>query len=407
MNRENFKVYKVNIIGAGFSGLVTAISLASRFKGEDIVLTERNDRVGKKILSTGNGQCNLTNANISASRYHGASYDFINGVLANFSNEFFIKFLNDLGVYTVLDGDKYYPMSKQASSVLDALRFKVESLKINVKTNSVAIGTNREKYFVVTLENGEKIYSENLIIATGGKSAKYTGSDGIGYNLAKSFGHTVTDLYPSLVQLKCNLNSIKGLKGLKQYSRVTAIVNGKKVYSTEGDVLFTDYGVSGNAIFSVSAYLAGEKDKSVNIDLCPSISESELVEFLRNKIKNCGYLKVEDLFSGIINKKVACAILKNALNVDFNNSISSVDVIKAVRLVKNFTLAVIGDTGFDNSQVTRGGVNTLEVDSKTLQSKIVKGLYFVGEILNVDGDCGGFNLQWAFSSALTVANSIK
>ena len=407
MNRENFKVYKACIIGDGFSGLVTAIALANRFKGEDIILLERNDRVGKKILSTGNGQCNLTNLNLSADKFHGAENGFVDSVLADFSNDFLIKFFKNLGVYTVLDGDKYYPMSKQASAVLDALRFKVNALNVNVKLNSLAIGTNRENNFVTTLENGEKIYSQNLVIATGGKSAKHTGSDGNGYNLAKSFGHSVTLLYPSLVQLKCNANSIKGLKGLKQFSSVTSVVDGKSVYFTTGDVLFTDYGVSGNAIFQVSSYLAGEKNKSIVIDLCPSITESELTKFLNEKIKNCAYLKLEDLFAGVINKKVAFAVLKNSLNADLSSDIKNVDVVSAVKAVKNFTLNIIGDTGFDNSQVTRGGVSVESVDNKTMQSKLVKGLYFTGEILNVDGDCGGYNLQWAFSSALAVANSIK
>ena len=406
MNRENFKVYKANIIGGGFAGMVLAIALAKEFGGDNIMLLEGNDRLGKKVLSTGNGQCNITNKNVLCGHYHGNNINFENNVLSEFSQQFLISFFKDLGLYIMPDGDKYYPLSRQASSVLDALRFKISSLKINVKLNSKAIGTNREKYFITTLENGEKIYSENLIIATGGKSAKHTGSDGNGYNLAKSFNHNITPLYPSLVQLKCDKEQIKGLKGLKQYSKLSGEIGGKIVCQTEGDVLFTDYGVSGNATFYVSAYLSGKQNKSVIIDLCPQIDKNELIDFLNYKVKNCSYLKIEDLFSGIINKKVALAVLKNKFDVRFDDDVSKINVVKAVEAVKNFKLAVLGDTGFDNSQVTRGGVDVVNVDDKSMQSKLVKGLYFAGEILDVDGDCGGYNLQWAFSSAMAVAKSI-
>ena len=407
MNRENFKVYKANIIGAGFSGLITAIELAKRFGGENIILTERNDRVGKKICVTGNGQCNISNTQISIDKYHGDNPNFASSVLADFPCELLRDYFKNLGVLTVVDGDKVYPLSKQATSVLDALRFKLNSLKVNLKLNSVAIGTNRENYFVTTLSNGEKIYSENLILATGGKSAKHTGTDGTGYNLAKSFGHSVTKLYPSLVQLKSNDKIIKGLKGLKQYSKVTALVDGKQACSVTGDLLFTDYGVSGNAVFSVSSYLAGKENKLLIIDLCPNISKNELTKFLTDKINDCSYLLVEDLLSGVINKKVGSAILKNELSLNLNAPVNTANVQKVVNAIKNLTITITGDTGFDNSQVTRGGVSTEKVCDKTMQSKLVEGLYFTGEILDVDGDCGGFNLQWAFSSAMAVQRAIK
>lgn len=406
MNRENNVVYKAHIIGGGFAGMIAAIVLAERFGGENVVISERNDRLGKKILSTGNGQCNITNNDVSPLKYHGNNANFVYDVLKAFSKEYLIKFFNDLGVMLVADGDKYYPMSKQASSILDALRFKIASLKVNVNFNAKAIGTNKEKYFVTEFDDGKKVYSQNLIIATGGKSAKHTGSDGSGYPLATSLGHKITELYPSLVQLKCEQSSIKGLKGLKQFCSVKAVKNGKVLAETKGDTLFTDYGVSGNAIFYLSAYLSGKGEKSVVIDLCPSVSEADLLDFLTVKTKRCGYLKIEDLFSGIINKNIAKSVLKNSLNCSFDDDISKVNLPKAVKAVKNLTLKITGDCGFDKSQVTRGGVDVNDVDCKTMRSKLVDGLYFVGEILDVDGDCGGYNLQWAFSSAAAAANSI-
>ncbi len=405
MIRENFKVFKVIIIGAGASGLVSAIELAKAFKGEDIALVEKFNRVGKKILSTGNGQCNLTNAKISNENYHSNRSGFYTYAIEKYGADSMVKFFNDLGVLTTIGDDKIYPLSKQASSVLDALRFKIESLNVNTFLDSKVEKITKGEYFNITLSNGEILKGEKVIVAVGGKSASFLGTDGTSYNLLTDFGHKLTDLYPSLVQLKTDKAKIKGMKGLKLNASAKVISNGKTVKEKKGEVLFTDFGVSGNAIFYLSSYAVNKKC-SISLDLVPDLSSEELFNFLTKKKNSCNYLTLENFLSGIINNKIASAVLRNS-GFDVSVSVSKVDVNKIVEVVKNYTLTVVGSMGFDNSQVTKGGIDVSDFDEKTLESKIVKGLYATGEVLDVDGDCGGYNLQWAYSSACVVCESVK
>ncbi len=406
MNRENFKVFKAIIIGGGMAGLTSAIILSKKFGGENIALVEGQNRVGKKILSTGNGQCNLTNLDLNLSHFHSKNSEFFKNSIEKYNNNQMISFFNELGVLTTFEEGKVYPLSKQSSSVLDALRFKLESLNTRLFLGSKAIRTIKENLFKVTLSSGEILHGENLIIAVGGKSASHLGTDGTSYSLLTSFGHTLTNLYPSLVQLKTDKAKIKGMKGLKLKANVKAVVNEKTAVEKEGEVLFTDYGVSGNAIFYISSYVVDKKAKLI-LDLVPNLSKEDLKAFLIKKVKNCSYLTLENLLSGIINNKIASAVLRNNGFSDLNEKISSIDLEKIVNLVKNYEIDIVGSMGFDNSQVTKGGISVNEFDGVTLESKIICKLYAVGEVLDVDGDCGGYNLQWAFSSASAVSNSIK
>ncbi len=406
MNRENFKVFKAIIIGGGMAGLTSAIILSKKFGGENIAVVEGQNRVGKKILSTGNGQCNLTNLDLSLSHFHSKNSEFFKHSIEKYDNNQMISFFNELGVLTTFEDDKVYPLSKQSSSVLDALRFKLESLNTRLFLGSKAIRTIKEKCFKVSLENGEVLEGENLIIAVGGKSSSHLGTDGTSYNLLTSFGHSLTNLYPSLVQLKTDKAKIKGMKGLKLKANVKAVINGKTAIEKEGEVLFTDYGVSGNAIFFISSYVVDKKAKLV-LDLVPNLSKEELNGFLTNKVKNCPYLTLENLLSGIINNKIASAVLRNNGFSDLNEKISCSNLEKIVNLVKNYEIDIVGSMGFDNSQVTKGGISVNEFNPLTLESNLISNLYAVGEVLDVDGDCGGYNLQWAFSSASAVSYSIK
>lgn len=406
MIRENFKVYKALIVGAGMSGLTASIILSKRFSGEDIALIERLDRVGKKILSTGNGQCNLTNLDSNTIHYHSSVEGFYIPTLEKFPNTSMIEFFNNLGVLTTVNDNKVYPLSKQASSVLDALRFKVQSLNVNCFLGSKVVKIEKQKHFKITLENGEVLYGENVIFVVGGKSASHLGTDGTSYSLVSSFGHKITKLYPSLVQLKTDKNQIKGMKGLKVLANVKAVLNNKVLTEKQGEVLFTDYGVSGNAIFYISSYVVDNKAKLL-LDLVPELTTEELIDFLKKKQSFCSYLTLENALSGIINNKIGCAVLRNSGKFDLLAPITSVDVKTIVSLLKNYEIEVLGSMGFDNSQVTKGGIEVSDINLNTLESKLTKGLYFAGEVLDVDGDCGGYNLWWAFSSASVVANSIK
>ena len=405
MNREISKVYKVAIIGGGMGGLVSSILLSERFGGDGVCLIEKLPRLGKKILSTGNGQCNISNIDLSCGHYHSNNRDFYVPIITKYPYKSLESFFKNLGIPMIEEDGKIYPLSKQANCILDGLRFKVESLKTNVFLNTVAIGIIKENFYKIKCENNVEIYAENVILAVGGKSQRHLGTDGSSYKLATSLNHSLTNLYPSLVQLKVEQSKIKGLKGLKQKANVKAVVGGKVVSEKLGEVLFTDYGLSGNTIFYLSSYLV-DKDGELLIDFCVDLSHDEMESLLRAKCENCKYLTYENLLSGFMNSKIATACLRN-YGYDVTKNINKKDIKGVVKLVKNYKLKVIGNLGFDNSQVTKGGINTLEFDCETLESKINKGFYAIGEVLDVDGDCGGYNLQWAFSSACAVAYSIK
>ena len=400
------------IIGGGAAGLTSAL-IAKDF-GIDVAIIEGTDRIGKKILTTGNGRCNISNENINNNRYHSENPYFFQHTLDSFTVKDTIDFFAYLGIPLVtLDGGKMFPMSLQASSVLDILRFALEEKNIPVYINTKA----KE---IVKQKNGFKIYStddatyecEKLIIATGGKSAPKTGSDGSGYTLAKQLGHSVISQVPALVQLKLNYNRLKALSGVKFDGYAEILINDKCVQKEFGEILFTDYGISGPPILQLSrtaSYgLSNNSKVSLRIDMLPTIDPENLKEFLENHWSVFTSRSVHDSFIGIINKKMIPVILKEAkienvhkpcydLNWKEKNAIYA--------LLKQWEFEVSGNNSFANAQVTAGGINTKEVNAKTLESNIVPNLFFAGEILDVDGDCGGFNLQWAWSSGAIAGKS--
>lgn len=396
------QIYQTAIIGGGFSGLIAACALGEVF-GEDVALIERLDRVGKKILATGNGRCNITNSlSSSVERYHSVNDGDVIGVINRYPYSALCDRFYALGVPVVFEGNKGFPASKQASSVVDSLRFFAADCGVNVfcgdKVDKIVKGQDG----IFTVGFGERtVKAKSVVLACGGKSSPQYGTDGDGYRLAKSFGHTVTKLYPSLVQLKTQTDKIRGLKGIKTEVEASAIVDGKVVKSTVGDVLFTDYGVSGNAVFSLSSTFAGCDGGRIVLSFVPELDEKTIANLIREKSVNLPYLSCEDVLSGIVNKQLAKAIIRN---LDVAPSVKT--AYEFAHEIKNFGLDVTGTLGFDGAQVTRGGVSLDEVDLTTMQSKKVDGLYLVGEILDVDGDCGGFNLQWAFSSASSAAEAI-
>jgi predicted Rossmann fold flavoprotein len=400
------------IVGGGAAGLTSAL-IAKDF-GIDVAIIEGTDRIGKKILTTGNGRCNVSNENINSTRYHSENPYFFQHTLDSFTVKDTIDFFAYLGIPLVtLDGGKMFPMSLQASSVLDILRFALEEKNIPVYVNTKAKEIIKQK-------NGFKIYStddttyecEKLIIATGGKSAPKTGSDGSGYTLAKQLGHSVISQVPALVQLKLNYNRLKALSGVKFDGYAEILINDKAVQKEFGEILFTDYGISGPPILQLSraaSYGLCKNNKvSLKIDMLPTINSEDLKEFLENHWSVFGSRSVHDSFIGIINKKIIPVILKEAKIEDIHKPCWDLDWKEKsaiYALLKQWEFEVSGNNSFANAQVTAGGINTKEVNAETLESNIVPGLFFAGEILDVDGDCGGFNLQWAWSSGAIAGKS--
>ncbi|ARC83351.1 flavo, family protein [Clostridium argentinense CDC 2741] len=401
------------IVGGGASGIMAAIM--AKDLGIDVAILESNDRIGKKILTTGNGRCNITNKNINVLRYHSENKTFFNKVFENFTLKNTVEFFNSIGLYLVtLDSDKMYPMSLQASSVLDVFRFALEEREVPIYLNHKVKEINYKNKFIIDCVNEENFICSKLLLCTGGKSAPKTGSDGSGFTLARKLGHSIINPIPALVQLKLNHNKLKALSGVKFDGNTHIYVNDKLRRSEFGEVLFTDYGISGPPILQLSRIasynLSKGKDISLKIDMMSNFSKDELKDFLENHFGTYSYRSVHDALIGIINKKIIPIILKEA-NIDNIHkpcwSLEWEEKEMLLSLLKEWTFKVSGTNSFDNAQVTAGGVDTKEVDENTLQSKIVPNLYFAGEILDVDGDCGGFNLQWAWSSASVAIKSLK
>lgn len=394
--------YKTAIIGGGFSGMVLACELAEKY-GERVALIEKNDRLGKKLLATGNGRGNLTNSDTSVSHYHSVCGADISFVLERFGRQSIEDWFYSLGVPLSYEGNKAYPASRQASAVSDALRAKISYFGADVFLSFKCVEVLRNgDCFTVVSADGKKIKAEKVVLALGGKAGKQYGTDGDCYAIAEKLGHKVTAVYPSLVQLKTERAKIKGLKGIKVEADVSVTVGDKEIVNTRGDVLFTEYGVSGNAVFYVSAYVADKKNAELKLAFLPEYGEDELREIIESKITSLPYLASEDVLSGIINKQLGKAVLRN-LGI---NVLRAGDGKRISAEIKGMKLKVEGSLGFDYAQVTHGGVACADVNSRTFESKKVKGLYFTGEALDVDGDCGGYNLQFAYASARCVAAAI-
>ena len=397
------RIYEVLIVGGGFSGAVAACNLAERY-GDAVALLERNPRLCKKVSATGNGRCNITNARVSADRDHSVCGANVENALSRFDNRSLAEWFLSVGVPVCYEGDKAYPSSRQASSVAESLKDKLlyENASVFYEFNCVGLKKDDDGLFIAQSGDGRTVTARKAIIACGGKSGAQYGSDGSGYVLAKSLGHTVTATYPSIVQLITDKSAIKGLKGVKTEADVTVFVGGKKTASTRGDVLFTDYGLSGNAIFSVSPYVVGNNDVTLALSFLPEYTQKRLEEILIGKIETLPYADREKLLNGIVHGSLARAVY--ALT-DKGKSPYALAARLAEKL-KNFPVRVLGTLGFDGAQVTRGGVKFSEVNESTMESKLVDGLYVVGETLDVDGDCGGFNLQWAYSSAMAASEDL-
>ncbi|MCS4471960.1 NAD(P)/FAD-dependent oxidoreductase [Clostridium botulinum] len=396
--------HEIIILGGGASGITA--SIISKDMGSNVAILESNDRIGKKILTTGNGRCNISNENISSCKYYSNNNNFYKFILSQFTVQDTKNFFNSLGLPLItLNEGKIYPMSLQASSVLDILRLAIEDRQIPIYFNNKVKNIKKSnKGFVISTEN-EIFQCKKLILASGGMSAPNTGSDGSGFKLAKNFGHNIIDPVPGLVQLKLDFPYLKALSGIKFDGNVKLTLDNKNLREESGEILFTDYGISGPPILQLSSLVSrplyNNKKIYLEIDMFPNMSKENIINLLENHWGTFYYRTIHDSFIGIINKKLIPTLLKycGIKNIHMPcQDITWQEKEKIFHALKNWTFTITGTNSFKNSQVTCGGVDTSEVSNKSLESLKVKDLYFCGEILDVNGDCGGFNLQWAWSS---------
>jgi len=390
------------IIGAGPAGMMAAVTASQ--DGKRVVLLERNPQIGRKLLSTGNGRCNLTNTRVSVDQYHGATPEFIQTVIGQFDQNATMEFFRDLGlVLKEEDEGRIFPRTNQASSVVEVLRRRLCSNKVDVALHSQVEEIEKSTVWQISLANGGQFESDDLIIATGGRAAHHLGSTGDGLFWARKLGHTLTPIYAALVPIEAVETWPRELQGVKVEARVWATSDGRTTSEATGDLLFTSYGVSGPSVMAQAGSIAPVLHESpvvLHIDLFPEMTQEQLYRIVLDIFESAGPTPVRDALVGLLPSNMIGVVLGLAGLDELQpaHGISKQKRLSLVKTLRDMTLTVSKLRPLKEAQVTTGGVCAEEIDPRTLQSRLVKGLYFAGEIIDVDGDSGGFNLQWAWSS---------
>lgn len=396
----------IAIIGGGASGLVAAITAARL--GSNVTIFERQNRIGKKILVTGNGRCNMTNLNIKPEYFHTSSQKGCFAPLAKKDVETVLAFFNELGIERLVEKTKVYPASEQASSILDVMRMEIERLGITVKVDAKVIGLKyKENKWQVETETGETEVFDRVIVSTGGMAAPALGCDHSGYNLLKKLGHSEIETFPTIVHIVSPTKYCKMMKGIRFKAEVSIFVENELKRIERGEVLFTEDGLSGPPIFLLSRVASESfKDRKackIHFDLMPDWTKEDLVAKIYERLANGSSKSIEDLFVGWLNKRAIMAVIKEANigspvapceNLDYEM------IERLAECMKCIVFKVEGTRGFKFAQSTAGGICIDEIDLETMASKKAPNLYVTGEVLDVDGDCGGYNLQWAWSTGL-------
>ena len=446
MKKEEQKQH-IGIIGGGAAGVMTAILLAR--KGFFVTVLEKNDKIGKKLLITGNGRCNLTNRYASEDHYFSRSLNLTGEILKRFPVETTLDTFESMGISVrELENGKMYPYSLEAKTVVKAFLYEMEHLGIRVIYSANVKKIEKQNKWLVTYErkSEEKVIKDSdakrqaasrkaktadknnpprdvqienlrfdkIVLCTGGMSYAVSGSDGSGYELAKKHGHTLLAPIPAIVQLVMNEKQFpyyKHLQGTKTEAQIALYCGSKRLRSERGELLFAAYGVSGPPILllSTAAAYAQGKPLTLRVNFFPEMEERELVDFLKEKMDRVPYYTIEHLLEMFLPNRLIGVLLKqchisaNVLAEDIKNG----EFQKILRFLTCLQLEVDKPYQWQQAQVTAGGISCREVSADTLESKKAEGLFFAGEVLDIDGDCGGFNLQWAWSSAMTVAEAIE
>ncbi len=389
----------VGIIGAGAAGMAAALATAENPHCR-VLLLERQARVGRKLQATGNGRCNLTNMHAGTSGYHGQQAEFSKPALQAFSPAAARAWFRSLGLFTVEEpSGRVYPYSDQANSVVDVLRFALQKENIRLVTGFEVLRVKKTASGFLIAGTEESVECDKLIVACGGVAGSKLGGSMSGYKLLSKFGHKITRLRPALVQLKTSWGGVTGLKGVRANCHARILKDGALFAESTGELQFTEYGFSGPVIFEISRDVCqGGGAWSCMLDLLPEVSEEELMQELIRR--RASALPAEELLTGILHNRLGRVLTKTA-GIQANMPIAQLhdhELQAVCASVKAFEAALTEPMGMDSAQVTAGGAVTEDFDPHTMESKLVPGLYACGEVLDIDGDCGGYNLQWAWSS---------
>lgn len=394
---------KVGIIGGGAAGLMAAITAAQQ--GAQVTILERGERVGKKILMTGNGKCNLGNLYLNEDMYYCSNKEWISDCLNRFGTEDTIHFFRSLGLLLKNRNGYLYPASEQASVVLDVLRNELKVLGVEIITECKInkIVKVEDKGLIMVSDGKQDYIFDRVVLACGSKAAPKTGSDGSGYKLAKQLGHKLVATVPALVQLRCGEDYLKAVAGVRAEGQIQVFKEGNCVATEIGEIQFTDYGISGIPVFQISRvvnYILREQSEAeVILNLMPDYDDNAFEQLIASRKLLQTDRTVEEFFTGMLNKKLMSLFTKLA-GLKANSSIEQADqnaIRQTYDLCRYWKLRVTGSNPYDNAQVCAGGVDIAEI-TENMESRLIPGVFFAGEILDVDGKCGGYNLQWAWCS---------
>lgn len=402
---------KVGIIGGGASGLMAALSAAKASKeaGQEtkIIIFEQADRVGKKILATGNGRCNLTNMGAEKENYHGEAPDFVTTALSEVPPAKIRGLFEKLGVLTMEENEgKVYPRCEQATAVLDALRWALEKENIEITVNAFVTQVQPlHDGFRILFREGKSETVDAVIVATGGMAAPQFGGGVSGYEMLEALGHQRTKLMPALVQVKTDTTLVKSLKGMKIQGSAAVLANGRVKKRENGEILFTEYGLSGPPLFSLSRAVneANGQEVFISLDIFPKWPEGKVLASLKERRANHGERTLENFLAGMVQKRLGQVLLKASGILPLSRraeTLTDEELEALTRTFKDWRILAGGTLSWRQAQVTAGGIRTRDFDPMTLASKKVPHLYATGEVLDIDGDCGGYNLQWAWASGL-------
>lgn len=402
------KLFDAIIVGGGACGLVCAISAKQKNPKLKVAIIEKNDRVGKKLLSTGNGRCNLTHKDVSAKNYVGSFSGKLNNILSNYTTEYILDFFNKIGLVTFSDKEgRYYPLCKQATAVLDVLRLSCERLGIEIFCSQTIKSIKKDSKFTVMTTETE-FFSNKLVICCGSKAAPKLGGNASASDYLKNFGHTFVPFSPALCPVNVKSDVLKSLKGIRAEGKATLVdENGKSIKTEIGEIQFAEKALSGICIFNLSLYT--KKGYRIILDLLRNYSNNEILSILEKQKSLFFNLAIDNIFSGIFQKRVGQVILKMSGIKDFSkkcSSLSDKELISICKTVKNMSFEVISNDTFDHAQCTLGGVFGKEIDENTMESKKIKGLYICGEAIDICGECGGYNLHFAFASGHIAGENI-